>query len=225
MDGDRIPMTFKGTELASLVRVQKLLPAGFRSPGVGATRVGLSARRTQTANPFALIGLSAIALVLASGASADPAPSLDVEGMTFVASRENGDAVILHAKRARFDTDAKKAYLLVVDAMVPPNSEKSGFAMRCDSGVVDLESNDFEATGNVEGYADTGEVFSTDWVRYDHAKGILFTDAPVLITADGTTIRGGGFRYHVDGRRFQMTGGARVVQTVKNEAANEESVP
>jgi LPS export ABC transporter protein LptC len=225
MDGDRIPMTFKGMELASLVRVQKLHPTGLGSRGARALHVGLRAQRTPTARAFAWISAFATALVLAVGASADSAPSLDVEGMTFVASREDGDAVILHAERARFDTNAKKAYLLVVDAIVLPNAAQSGFAMRCDSGVVDLESNDFEATGNVEGHADSGELFITDWVRYDHAKGILFTEAPVLITDEGTTIRGGGFRYDVAERRFQMTGGARVVQTVKNETADEEKVP
>ncbi|MCP4035774.1 MAG: LPS export ABC transporter periplasmic protein LptC [bacterium] len=134
--------------------------------------------------------------------------------MTFVASREGDDALILHAIRARFDTDAKMAYLSDVDAEVPPRAEQRGFKMWCDSGVVDLSSNDFEATGNVHGEADSGERFVAEWVRYDHARGVLYTDAPVRITDRGTTVQGGGFDYDIEERSFQLRGGAKVVQDV-----------
>lgn len=145
---------------------------------------------------------------------ANDAPLLDVRGMTFVASRENNDAVILHAVRARFDTDAKKAYLSDVDAEVPATAEQRGFKMRCDSSVVDLSSNDFEATGNVHGEADGGERFVAEWVRYDHERGVLYTDAPVLITDRGTMLKGGGFNYDIEKRSFELRGGAKVVQDI-----------
>lgn len=161
------------------------------------------------------LALACIAVVTAPHALAESAPNLDVQGMTFVASRENNEAVILHALHARFDTQAKKAYLKEVDASVPPSAERSGFKMRCDEGVVDLASNDFEATGNVNGEAEGGERFEAEWVRYDHAKGVLYTSAPVVMTNRGTTVIGGGFNYNIAERRFQLLGGARLVQDVK----------
>lgn len=150
--------------------------------------------------------------VVVTTAIADPAPQLDVHGMTFVASRENNDAVILRANHARFDTDAKKAYLTVVDATVPPSVEQRGFSMRCDESVVDLATNDFEATGNVNGETGGGQHFEAEWVRYDHANGVLFTDGPVVMTDRGTKVIGGGFKYDIEKRRFQLLGGAKVVR-------------
>lgn len=216
-------MTSKGTEFASLERVQKLHQMGAEDPLRVAAPNGSRPVRTGVAGSLA--GTILIAFALATGATAEPAPSLEAKGMTFVASREGDDAVIVHAERARFDTTANKAYLSVVDAAIPSRSGQLGFTMRCDSGVIDLDSNDFEATGNVTGQADSGEIFTTEWVRYDHAKGVLFTDSPVLITDEGTTIRGGGFHYTVADRRFQILGGARVVQAVKAEAAKVENAP
>ena len=159
-----------------------------------------------------LSALFLITLSIAASAVADPNPRIVVEGMTFVASRENNDAVIVHAEHARFDTQAKQAYLRVVDAKIPATSEQRGFQMRCDQGTIDLSSNDFEMTGNVSGEADSGEHFEAEWVRYDHEKGVVYTEVPVLMTHRGTTFRGGGFNYDIAERRFQLIGGAQVVQ-------------
>lgn len=160
------------------------------------------------------MALLAFLFATAAGADASTSPQLDVRGMTFVASRENNDALILHAARARFDTDDKMAYLTDVDAEVPPTADQRGFKMWCDNSVVDLASNDFEATGNVHGQTETGERFVAEWVRYDDARGVLFTDAPVRIIDRGTTVQGGGFDYDIEKRSFQLRGGARVVQDV-----------
>ena len=54
--------------------------------------------------------------------------------------------------------------------------------------------------------------FVAEWVRYDHDEGLLFTDAPVLITDSAGSYRGGGFQYYVRDRRFRLMGGASVVQ-------------
>ena len=62
------------------------------------------------------------------------------------------------------------------------------------------------------GRTDRNRVFTTEWVRYDHADGLLYTDAPVLITEAGVTYRGGGFRYDIRDRRFRLTGGASILQ-------------
>ena len=62
------------------------------------------------------------------------------------------------------------------------------------------------------GQTDDGMKFEVDRVNYDHESGTLFTDEDILITDDGGTYRGGGFRYFVEEKRFQLLGGARVVQ-------------
>lgn len=156
----------------------------------------------------------AVCLLIAAAAVADPTPTLEVKGMTFVASRENNDAVILHAEHARFETEAKQVHLRGVDARIPATADQRGFRLRCDTGVVDLASNDFEVAGNVRGEVDSGEHFEVAWVRYDHEKGVLYTEAPVLMTHRGTTFRGGGFTYDIARRRFHLLGGAQVVQDI-----------
>ncbi len=214
MDGVQERKTLPGMELALLVWVRKLQHLCGFARGAKLFRGNGAARRTAVHHVLSVIPSLWIALFAVSSAMADSAPQLDVEGMTFVASRENRDAIILHAEHAKFDTTQKKAYLREVDATVPATGAQRGFKMRCDTSVVDLETNDFEATGNVTGEADGGEYFEADWVRYDHERGVLLTEAPVLITDSGTTLLGGGFSYDIAERRFQLIGGARVVQDV-----------
>lgn len=205
-------------EFAPLAWVQKLLPTSDETRielRFGKDRgLRLAPRIHRSAAAALFSALFSITLLIAAAAIADPNPELEVEGMTFVASRENNDAVILHAEHARFDTQAKQAQLRGVDANIPARSDQRGFQMRCDTGIVDLSSSDFEVTGNVRGEADSGEHFETEWVKYDHAKGVLFTDVPVLMTHLGTTFRGGGFNYDIAKRRFQLLGGAQVIQEV-----------
>jgi LPS export ABC transporter protein LptC len=158
-------------------------------------------------------------LATGSPLAASDSPLLNVEGMTFVATRDADEGVILKADKARFDTDAELAFLHTVRATVPPSAERSGFEIRCDESEVDLATNDFYATGNVVGHTDDGRQFETDWVRYDHEQGVLFTEAPVLITEDGSSLRGGGFRYELREQRFLLQGGASVVQQPKTPEA------
>ena len=145
-------------------------------------------------------------------------PVLEVEGMTFVASRGSTREVVVRSDTARFDTDVDIVHLKVVRVLVASGkSGKSGKSEReleitCDRGQLDLTTSDFTAEGNVKGRMESGLTFTAEWIHYDHDKGLLFTDAPVLITDAGGTFRGGGFRYIVEERRFKLLGGASVVQ-------------
>ena len=103
-----------------------------------------------------------------------------------------------------FDTDGEKAYLEQVDAEIPESEAQSGFRMTSDTGEVNLATNDFVVTGNVIGSSEDGGDFTTDWVRYNHEDGTLYTDAPVIIVDDGITYRGVGFQYDIDARRFRL---------------------
>jgi hypothetical protein len=165
---------------------------------------------TRSSAQFALL-LGAATLFFASTAAGQSA-ILDVTGMTFVGSRNDADDVVVRAETARFDTGEEVAFLYTVHATVAGTEGRSGFEVRCESGELDLSTTDFVARGNVQGETDGGRRFVAEWVRYDHAEGLLFTDAPVLITDSAGSYRGGGFQYHVRDRRFRLMGGASVVQ-------------
>ena len=139
-------------------------------------------------------------------------PCLDIERMTFVASRGSVSEVVLFAETARVDTDIDVVHLENVNVKVSSGKPQSDLEMTCLRGELDLKTSDFMAEGEVTGRTESGLEFSSEWIRYDHEQGLLFTDAPVLITDGGGTFRGGGFRYVVDERRFKLLGGASVVQ-------------
>jgi hypothetical protein len=48
-------------------------------------------------------------------------------------------------------------------------------------------------------------------VRYARARGLLYTDAPVVLEDGGGSFRADGFRYHVRERRFELLGNVSVV--------------
>ena len=174
------------------------------------------ARASAVTSPFGPLRLAAalIAWVFAATAAlADTRPPvLDVEGMTFVASRRSVSEVVVRAREARFDTDLDIVHLQTVAVRVASGKSQRALEITCLRGELDLATSDFRAEGDVKGRTEGGLEFSADWVRYSHDDGMLFTDAPVLITDGGGTFRGGGFRYIVDERRFKLLGGASVVQ-------------
>lgn len=161
----------------------------------------------------ARLGVFVFCLFLASvsGARAE-GPVLDVDGMTFVATRDARTELMVWAVHARFFTDSETVKLEDVHATVESNDRARAFDLMCERGELNLETNDFRAEGSVTGSTDSGRRFSAPWVQYDHETGLLFTDAPVLITEDAVTFRGGGFEYFVREHRFVLKGGASVVQ-------------
>lgn len=139
-------------------------------------------------------------------------PALDIAGMTFVSSTTAEAEVVVHAETAQYRPDADIAELVVVKASVATGTEGRKLEIECDEGTLYLKTNSFHARGNVKGRTEDGQQFQAPWVRYDHGEGLLFTDAPVLLTESGTTFQGGGFRYFVKEERFRLMGGATVVQ-------------
>ena len=150
--------------------------------------------------------------VLAPSLLRAESPLLDVEEMTFVASRGPANELVLKATHARFDTQRERVYLEEVHATVEPSRTAGHFVIRCDEGELDIATNDFEARGNVRGRTEGNREFTAPWVNYDHEAGMLFTNAPVMIYEDAITYKGGGFQYFVRERRFRLLGGASVVQ-------------
>ncbi len=133
--------------------------------------------------------------------------------MTFVASRESDNEVVVRAEHAVFDPDTRTARLDQVHAQVNESEGGVSFEMSCDHAELDVDTSDFVAEGNVRGTTADGRRFSGNQVSYDNDKGLLFTDTPVLIEeASGIFFRGGGFRYQVKDQHFRLLGGASVVQ-------------
>lgn len=138
--------------------------------------------------------------------------TLNVEQMTFVASEGSANEILLRAERAEFYPERDVATLEEVDVEVAPGRGRLGFRMRCDEGELNLTTHAFLAEGNVVGTIEGDRQFEALWVAYDDAKGVLYTDDPVLIVDPDGRYRGGGFRYFVNEERFRLEGGATVVQ-------------
>jgi LPS export ABC transporter protein LptC len=142
----------------------------------------------------------------------DAGQILKLRGMTFVASEGSANEIVLRSERAEFYPDHDVADLEAVTVEVAPGDGRVGFEMRCDRGRLNLSSQDFVAEGHVVGTIEGGRRFEALWVAYDEAKGLLYTDEPVLITDRDGSYRGGGFEYFVHEERFRLKGGASIVQ-------------
>jgi LPS export ABC transporter protein LptC len=156
--------------------------------------------------------LAVAALAGPPSSRAESASTLELLGMTFVSSRAGHTEMVDEAARALLDPAANLADLEDVRVRLAERDGGVRLEMECDQGQFDLENHDFLAQGNVRGRTGDGRRFSAPWIRYDDAKGLAVTDAPVKIVEDVTTLRGSGFRYHVREGRFQLLQ-ATLVQT------------
>jgi LPS export ABC transporter protein LptC len=137
---------------------------------------------------------------------------LVLRGMTYVGERGKHGEFVVRAREARFRPDSNMVLLEDVRVIATDPDERRNFDVRCDEGELDIESNDFMATGDVRGATGDGQRYRASWVRYDHEKDLLYSDAPVLMEDETGTFQGDGFRYYADQRRFQLTGNVRMVQ-------------
>ena len=156
---------------------------------------------------FSFAQTLAVSGILVAGlSSAEESPALRASGMTFVGSRGDQSELVVHAETAFFHPDSDLADLEGVRAQVSDAEKGESFQMQCDRAELNVETNDFTATGNVKGVTGDGQRYSTPWVRYEHASSMLHTDAPVTVVDSGSTFSGDGFRYHIDERRFELLG-------------------
>lgn len=160
----------------------------------------------------ALLGVCALASLGADAPQNRFSATLRVTGMTFVGSRGSVNELVLHAQRAELRPETNLAVLQDVRVSAQDGASKRSFDVRCDRGELDVEKNDFLAEGDVHGTTGEGQRYQTAWVRYDHAKGLLYTDAPVAMEDDSGSFRGDGFRYDTRKRSFRLLGNVSVVQ-------------
>ena len=141
------------------------------------------------------------------------APPMQISDMTFVSSSGPIADLVVEARHAVVDVQTNRAQLEAVVAEFAGDDGLKSLELSCDRGEFDLATNDFLAQGEVRGRLADGRRFEGPWLRYDRARGIAYTDAPVTILEGDRTLRGGGFRYHVRQGRLRLTGGASVVET------------
>lgn len=137
---------------------------------------------------------------------------LVLRGMTYVGERGRHGEFVVRAREARFRPDSNTVLLEDVRVVATDPDERRNFDVRCDKGELDIENNNFTATGDVRGTTGEGQRYRASWVRYDHDKDLLYSDAPVLMEDETGTFQADGFRYYADQRRFQLTGNVRMVQ-------------
>jgi len=167
--------------------------------------------RTRLLRPGVVAGIALALISLARVALADAAV-LQITGMTFVSSHDSMREIVVRSLHAKFHTDTKVAELDGVQAEVSEGDRGRSFSMTCKQAELDLEKNDFFAQGDVKGVTEEGQHVFAPWVRYDHEKGVVFSDAPVHMTDRSGSFRGDGFRYQVKERRFKLLGNVRVEQ-------------
>ena len=159
--------------------------------------------------PVARALVCGTALALAGTASA--VPPMQLSRMTFVSSEAGFTDLTVVADAAQVDMQGNKAQLDRVHALWAASNGQNSLDIVCERGEFDLSTNDFVAIGSVHGVLGDGRRFESPWMRYDHAKGVAYTDAPVSILDAGRTLKGGGFRYRVRDGKLRLTSGASVV--------------
>jgi LPS export ABC transporter protein LptC len=169
-----------------------------------------SHRRHGVAASGAVSAGAALTAALALAVPAAAVPPSRISRMTFVSSAGAFTELTVQAEDGVVNTQTNRAALQRVHAQWNGNDGSSSLDVTCDQGEVDLATNDFTAVGHVRGKLGDGRRFEGPWMRYDRAKGIAWTDAPIEIVDQGRTLRGGGFRYQVRTGRLRLTAGASV---------------
>jgi LPS export ABC transporter protein LptC len=138
--------------------------------------------------------------------------TLDLSKLTYVDSQHGKSGLVLEAADARVLPRREQVLMQTVGLRLATADAKGELRVSCEHGELDLKSGSFVGIGRVRGKTPDGRQFETERLRYDHAAGLVTTDAPVVIRDGGGTLRGGGFRYHVREGRLKLLGGASVVQ-------------
>jgi LPS export ABC transporter protein LptC len=171
-----------------------------------------------------LLGVIGVALVLlvaaprlaaaedVAEAARGLAGELRVRGMTFVGSRGDVTEFVLQAREAVLRPETNIAELQDVRVHGTETGRAESFEVSCERGELDVDTNDFLAEGDVHGTTGDGRRYAASWVRYDHARALLYTDAPATLEDATGTFRGDGFRYLLKEGRFRLVGNVKVVQ-------------
>jgi LPS export ABC transporter protein LptC len=148
--------------------------------------------------------LSSLALVPLRAAPA-AAVELVLSDMTYVGSEAGRPALTLAAERARIEQGSDIAHLEGVRLDAADAQGGSSLQMTCDRAVLDLDTSDFQAEGNVRGRTADGHRFQTEAAEFRHDERVVESRAPVdIVDPVGTHLEGTGFLYEVRNQRMKM---------------------
>ncbi len=159
----------------------------------------------------AFVLLSAIAV--GSLGAESPFQQFELTPMTYVATQEGRNEVVLQATYARYEPEDNQISLRDFTAVMSDADGGKTFELSATQGRIDLDTSAFTAEGTVRGETADGRRLETDRMEYQQATGKVSTDSPVLIREGGIAYRGRkGFIYEVRKGRFRLLGGASVEQ-------------
>lgn len=163
-----------------------------------------SALRRLRARPHpAAVG--ALAAVLAAAPATARAVDLVLSEMTYVGSEAGHPAMVLVADRARIEHGGHLAHLEGVRLDAVGEDGADSLELTCDRALLNLETSDFTASGNVRGRTADGHRFETEQAEFDHAERIIESHAYVdIVDPAGTRLQGRGFHYDVRRQRMRM---------------------
>jgi LPS export ABC transporter protein LptC len=112
------------------------------------------------------------------------------------------------AQTAQFN---KKQNLAVFDhvQIILTTAEKKVYVMNGDKGQMLTDKKDIEIKGNVTIVSESGDRFTTDYLKYSDAEKKFYTDAPVLMENKRMKINGTGLTL------FMNTGELNLLSAVK----------
>ncbi|NLA42380.1 MAG: LPS export ABC transporter periplasmic protein LptC [Smithella sp.] len=112
------------------------------------------------------------------------------------------------AKTAQYQ---KKRNLALFDQVQMKLITRKGktFVMTGDKGEMRTDTKDVEIRGHVAATADTGEKFSTEYVRYSDVRKEIYTDAPVLMETNRMKIQGVGLSILMDNEELALASGVK----------------
>jgi LPS export ABC transporter protein LptC len=146
-----------------------------------------------------------LALTLAPAALADrELPTTTLRGVLFEGFRVGQTEFEVRAHHADVDWNERLATLQSVEIRFRAE-ERGTVQVRSDRGRVDLDRQDFELIGHVQGTTGKGERFFTDRVRYDQAANSLRGDGPVRIERAGLVFEGEGMLVDLESRKVLFT--------------------
>lgn len=112
------------------------------------------------------------------------------------------------AKSAQYQ---KKQNLAVFDQVQIKLTTKEGkiFVMTGDKGRMLTDKKDVEIKGHVVITSDTGDIVSTDYLRYDDTQKKIYTDAPVVMENKQMKIQGVGLSILMNKGELTLSSGVK----------------
>jgi len=165
--------------------------------------------RVQIAAVAPAAGVLALILATLPAAAAErELPATTLRGVLFEGFRVGETEYEVRAASAEIDWNARLAQLSEVEIRFQEET-RGPVHVRADSGVVDLERQNFQLVGDVQGTTERGERFFTERVRYEQATNSLLGDGPVRIERSGMVFVGRGMTIDLDGREVRFTGSVK----------------